>query len=158
MCFNGCGLGALNMFWVICGSLLTLAQCGSFDCSLVIEGARNIKYTCSELEQWLNMQWAIGYIGWLFTAVILALLPKLVKDYPPSANTAVMRTVSGIFLLVTIGSTLMIGSTQNAVKLTPDTSIPAVTALTYEITAVTSAILVLSALVHKEPVADKGLL
>ena len=106
MCFNAGGLGALNMYWVILGSLLTLIQLGSFDCSLSISAFGGVDYTCGELEQFLNVQWVLGYAGWLLTATFLALLPKLVKDYPPAANKAVMLTVSGIFLLITIVSTL----------------------------------------------------
>ena len=96
MCFNAFGLGALNMYWIIFGTLMVLMNLLSYDCSTSMTAFAGITngYTCDALENFLNVQWVLGYVGYMGTGLALALLPKLVKDYPPAANKAVMLTYS----------------------------------------------------------------
>ena len=110
-------------------------------------------YSCNEMEQWLTVQWCIAWIGWMLTAVPLAFLPKLVKDYPPSANKAVMLTVSGVFMLTMIGQTVTM---LKPVELSETASADMTTGLI--MSAVFGGLLVIAAVVHKEPETGKGLL
>merc|ERR1719473_1134619 len=87
-----------------------------------MEAFGGVTYTCGALEQWLNVEWCIGYIGYFVTAVVLALLPKLVKDYPASANKAVMLTVTIGFIATMISSAVHL---LQPLQLTPETTVQA---------------------------------
>ena len=82
---NAFGLGALNIYWIVGGMIFVLLNVTplSLDCSASMESFFSLPHECTSLEFWLNYMWCFAIAGWSGTCVVLALLPKLVKDCAP---------------------------------------------------------------------------
>ena len=153
MCCNAFGLGALNVFWIIFGLAMSLMNGMSYDCSTSMAMfSGTTAYTCGSLENFLNGQWVIGFEGYFATAVALALMPKFVKDYPPTANKAVMMTFSVISVLTSLTSALAFFTPFELNGQPVDTTVP------IAMTGVFMVLWLVAVFVHKEPETGKGLI
>lgn len=101
MCFNICGFGAMNVFWLFFGVLFLTMQSLSLDCDTGMETFAGMAYHCSSLEYFFNFQWVLTSIYSLVIGVVLAVLPKMISNYDESANKAVMMVYSILYLLFT---------------------------------------------------------
>ena len=93
---SACGLGALNVYWLFAGGLIAVLNVlpMSYDCTLAMPSWLGVAHECNSIETFLNYVWCIAVFAWGLTCFCVALLPKLVNNYPASANKAVMMAVS----------------------------------------------------------------
>ena len=105
MCFNAFGLGALNIYFLVFGSLMGTMQLMPFslDCSAGMESYMSVPgYTCTSLEYFLNFTWCFNVVQFCYLGAFLAYLPKIYgKEYPAKINKAVMLALS---VALTFGS------------------------------------------------------
>ena len=59
MCFNVCGFGAMNVFWLFFGVLFLTMQSLSLDCDTGMATFAGMAYHCSSLEYFFNFQWVL---------------------------------------------------------------------------------------------------
>jgi len=157
MCFNVWGLGALNVYWAIVGTLFAVLNLlpMSLDCTAGMEswmGAAN--YKCTSVETFLNLMWCFASVFWCGISAFLALLPKIKPSYPSDVNKLVMLIVS-VGGLVNTAATMYFASTMElhfgdqVVKNPPSVTITFGT---------TTVLLLIAMVVHKEPSDGRKLL
>ena len=157
MCCNVWGLGALNVYWVIWGSLMALLNIMPFslDCSAGMESWMGaVDYECTSLESFLNLMWCFAIVCWCSLSAFLALLPKIKSNYPSDVNKLVMLAVSLAFLVCTALNTIPtltveVTFGEQVVKAPPSMVITFGTS---------TALLLIAMAVHKEPSDGKRLL
>ena len=98
MCCNVMGLGALNVYWTISGLIWFILNVlpMSTDCDQGMQAWLGVTHECTSIEEFLNLQWCVSVAFAGVTVAVLGILPKLVSDYPASANKAVMLAVSAV--------------------------------------------------------------
>lgn len=90
MCFNACGFGALNMFWLIIGTIFCISALMSLDCSNMISELAGVAYHCSSPNLFLNAGWQVTDAGFNLTGVVLSLLPYIRVGISADANKAAL--------------------------------------------------------------------
>lgn len=157
MCCNVWGLGALNVYWAIAGTLLAVLNLLplSLDCSAGMESWMGVAgYECTSIESFLNLMWCFSVVIWCTLAAFLALLPKIKPSYPSDVNKLVMLVVS-VASMANTAATMYVSTTMElhfgdqVVKGSPSITIPF---------SVLTVLLVLAMVVHKEPSDGRKLL
>jgi hypothetical protein len=100
MCWNACGLGAVNIFWLVYGLFLTVVKLATLDCASMVASFVGGTHECTSLEKFLTIMWGLTGAGWGVTLMFLAYLPKfLASGYPGSANKGVLRVITITYIL-----------------------------------------------------------
>ena len=103
MCVPCCGLGALNVYWLVTGLLLSLLNVlpMSTDCTQAMPSWLGVEHECNPLEAFLNLAWCLGVVGWGLSCAAVAVLPKLI-EVPAPVNKAAMLAISAASLPIVI--------------------------------------------------------
>jgi hypothetical protein len=103
MCVNAFGLGALNVYWIVVGLLISLLNVLPFstDCTQAMPSWLGVAHECNSLEAFLNLVWCFSVVGWGVTVAAVGALPKMVT-VPAQVNKTAMLAVSAASLIMIV--------------------------------------------------------